>query len=82
MATSAAPAVPAAAPAAGATGASRADERTLLEIVQSKYNELKQHRTSRLIFSAQLHATASPVDFSEFILQFLEGQSKRPELKV
>ena len=56
--------------------------RTLLDVINVKYSELKQHRCSRLIFSAQLHATASPVDISEFLLSFLEGQSRKPELKV
>jgi hypothetical protein len=61
-----------------------APEETLLDVTLARFAEFRAHRCSRLTLCAQLHASsgASPDDLAEFVLRFLDTQSKRVDIKV
>lgn len=61
-----------------------APDETLLDVALARFGEFRMHRCSRLVLAAQLHAAsaAKADDLAEFVLGFLETQSKRVDVKV
>ena len=59
-------------------------EETLLDVVLARFADFRAHRCSRLTLAATLHAAsgAKPNELAEFLLHFLETQSKRVDVKV
>ena len=57
-------------------------DETLLDVVLARFADFRAHRCSRLTLSAQMHASARPDELAEYVLRFLDAQSKRVDVKV